>query len=70
MKLKITLVFALLLTSCNQIPDCGLVEVIDNIVYKDGEVVTTKCAFYDENTGNIISTHEYKDGKFHGKWKN
>ena len=69
MKLKISLVCALLLISCNKLPDCGLVEVNDNIVYKDGELVTTKCAYYDEITGKMISSHEYKDGKFHGEWK-
>ena len=69
MKYKISLVCALLLISCNKLPDCGLVEVIGDVAYRDGEVITTKCAYYDENTGKMISSHEYKDGKFHGEWK-
>ena len=59
----------LLLFSCNQFEDCGGIEIIDGLVYKNGELYTAKCAFYDDNSGKMISSHQYKEGKFSGKWK-
>ena len=58
----------LLLFSCNQFEDCSGIEIIDGLVYKNGELYTAKCAFYDDNSGQMISSHEYKNGEFAGKW--
>tara|TARA_B110000003_G_C16640282_1_gene529916 strand:- start:2049 stop:2537 length:489 start_codon:yes stop_codon:yes gene_type:complete len=62
------LIFMLFLISCNKLKKCDGVEVIEGIVYKDGEVYTSKCAFYDDINGKMISSHEYLNGKFHGQW--
>jgi antitoxin component YwqK of YwqJK toxin-antitoxin module len=71
MKSKIILFLVTVLQmSCGQLEECGNIEHrADGLAYKDGEILNLKCAFYDENNGKTISSHEFKDGKFHGEWK-
>jgi antitoxin component YwqK of YwqJK toxin-antitoxin module len=66
---KVILIWAsFFFISCNNLENCE-VEIINGLVYKDNVLYTGKCAYYDYNTGNMVSSHEYNKGKFHGKWK-
>ena len=56
------------LYSCST-PEACEIEIIDDLVYKNEVLFSGKCAFYDDNNGKMISSHEYNDGKFHGTWK-
>jgi antitoxin component YwqK of YwqJK toxin-antitoxin module len=57
-----------LFISCGSPENCET-EIIDGLVYKNDKLYTGKCAFYDDNNGGMISSHEFNNGKFHGKWK-
>ena len=66
---KVILIWAsFFFISCNNLENCE-VEIVNGFVYKDKVLYTGKCAYYDYYTGNIVSSHEYNKGKFHGKWK-
>lgn len=66
---KILLLSVLLFfISCNNLENCEI-EIVDGLVLKNEVLYTGKCAFYDDNNGKMISSHEYSEGKFHGKWK-
>ncbi|MBT5188103.1 MAG: hypothetical protein HOM01_14945 [Kordiimonadaceae bacterium] len=56
------------LISCNNLENCET-EIINGLVYKNQVLYTGKCAFYDDNNGGMISSHEYNEGRFHGKWR-
>ena len=58
----------LLIISCGSPENCET-EIIDGLVYKNDKLYTGKCAFYDDNNGGMISSHEFNNGKFHGKWR-
>ena len=64
--LLISVVFFLI--SCSS-PESCKIEIIDDLVYSNDKLYTGKCAYYDDNNGGMISSHEFSDGKFHGKWK-
>ena len=57
-----------LLISCGSPESCET-EIKDGLVYKNDELYTGKCAFYDDNNGGMISSHKFNNGQFHGKWK-
>ena len=40
-------------------------EIIEGLVYKNDKIYTGKCAFYDDNNGGMISSHQFNNGKFH-----
>jgi len=52
----------------NNFEDCDI-KIVNELVVKNDIAYTGKCAFYDDASGKIMSSHEYKEGKFHGKWK-
>ena len=54
--------------TCGSPENCET-KIIDGLVYKNEKLYTGKCAFYDDNNGGMISSHEFNNGKFHGKWK-
>lgn len=58
----------LLIISCVRTENCET-EIIEGLVYKNDKIYTGKCAFYDDNSGGMISSHQFNNGKFHGKWK-
>ena len=58
----------LLIISCVRAENCET-EIIEGLVYKNDKIYTGKCAFYDDNSGGMISSHQFNNGKFHGKWK-
>ena len=68
MKKILLLNVLLFFISCNNLENCEI-EIVDNLVYKNEVLYTGKCAFYDDNNGKMISSHEYIEGKFHGTWK-
>ena len=54
--------------SCGAPENCET-EIIEGLVYKNDKLYTGKCAFYDDNNGGMISSHQFNNGKFHGKWR-
>ena len=58
----------LLIISCVRAENCET-EIIEGLVYKNDKIYTGKCAFYDDNNGGMISSHQFNNGKFHGKWR-
>ena len=70
MKKLIMILITLITTSCSQPKVCKNIEVLDDgLVYQNEKLYTGSCAYYDDNNGEMISSHEYNNGKFHGKWK-
>ena len=68
MKKLLLLSVVCLLISCGSPENCET-EIIDGLVYKNEKIYTGKCAFYDDNSGGMISSHQFNNGKFHGKWR-
>ena len=68
MKKLLLLSILFFLITCGSPENCET-KIIDGLVYKNEKLYTGKCAFYDDNNGGMISSHEFNNGKFHGKWK-
>ena len=68
MKKILFLSSVLLIISCVRPENCET-EIIEGLVYKNDKIYTGKCAFYDDNNGGMISSHQFNNGIFHGKWK-
>ena len=68
MKKILLLSILFFLITCGSPENCET-KIIDGLVYKNEKLYTGKCAFYDDNNGGMISSHEFSNGKFHGKWK-
>ena len=57
MKKILLLNVLLFFISCNNLENCEI-EIVDNLVYKNEVLYTGKCAFYDDNNGKMISSHD------------
>ena len=68
MKKLLLLSVLFFLITCSS-PETCRIEIIDDLVYSNNKLYTGKCAYYDDNNGGMISSHEFSNGKFHGKWK-
>jgi len=69
MKKLLLLSILFFLITCGSPENCGTIGSTDGLVYKNEKLYTGKCAFYDDNNGGMISSHEFSNGKFNGKWK-